>query len=156
MTGRIGQARQYLQESREVLARTIGAMHPYSAVVIANLAVVRALDGDLRGALELSKESEKATTKLLSDVFATASERQRLQLLGDTHQRLSAFLSLVAALDSPDDDVADAFDLVLRRKGLAGAAESALRDEMRGRSRPELRPKADHVRSLREKSPARH
>jgi tetratricopeptide (TPR) repeat protein len=151
MTGRIGQARQYLQESREVLARTIGAMHPYSAVVIANLAVVRALDGDLRGALELSKESEEATTKLLSDVFATASERQRLQLLGDTHQRLSAFLSLVAALDSPDDDVADAFDLVLRRKGLAGEAESALRDEMRGRSRPELRPKADHVRSLREK-----
>jgi CHAT domain-containing protein/tetratricopeptide (TPR) repeat protein len=151
MTGRIAQARQYLQEGREVLARTAGVLHPYSAGVVANLAFIQALDGDLRGALELSKESEEATSKLLFDVFATASERQRLQLLGDTHLRLSAFLSLVAALDSPDDEVANAFDLVLRRKGLAGEAESAWREEMRGGNRPELRSKAEYVHSLREK-----
>lgn len=146
-TGRLEQADQYLQESRSMLVRIGGALHPHIAAVAANLAVVHAMQGNLRGALRFAKESEEVTSRLLSDVFATASERQRLQLLGDVHLRLSAFLSLVAALGTPDDEVANAFDLVLRRKGLAGEAQSALRDG----SRPELRLKIEHFRSLTEK-----
>jgi tetratricopeptide (TPR) repeat protein len=151
MTGQLEQARRYLEESREILGQTVGALHPYSAVVVANLAVVQALEGDMRGALELAKESEEVTSRLLFEVFATASERQRLQLLGDVHLRLSALLTLVAAVGTPDDEVANAFDFVLRRKGVVGEAQSALRDEMRGGSRPELSPKIEHVRWLREK-----
>ncbi|WP_185845943.1 CHAT domain-containing protein [Kibdelosporangium aridum] len=151
MTGRLEQSRRQLWESREILRRVVGPLHPLVAGVTSNLSMLHAVEGDLRGAMELARESEEAAANLLSEVFGTASERQRLQLLGDVHWRLSAWLSLVDALGAPDEEVANAFDLVLRRKGIAGEADFAMRDAVGGAARPELTPKIDHVRSLQDK-----
>lgn len=151
MTSRPDEARRYLEESRTILERVVGTVHPYSVTVTANLAVLHALEGDLRGALRLTDEAERTASRLLFDVFATASERQRLQLLDTVHARLSLLLSLVAALDAPDEDVAGAYEIVLRRKGVVGEAQGAFRDETYERGTPELRAKIDHIRLLREK-----
>ncbi|GAA3826927.1 CHAT domain-containing protein [Streptomyces phyllanthi] len=151
LTSRPDEARRHLEESRAILERVVGTVHPYTVTVTTNLALLQALEGDLRGALRLTDEVERTTSRLLFDVFATASERQRLQLLGTAHRRLSVLLSLVAALDAPEEDVAGAFEIVLRRKGVVGEAQGAFRDETHERTSPELRAKIDHVRLLREK-----
>jgi CHAT domain-containing protein/tetratricopeptide (TPR) repeat protein len=146
-TGGLEQCRRYLLESRAILTRIAGPLHPHIAVINSNLAVTYAVEGDLHAAMESLKESEEAASTYLFDVFATGSERQRLQLLAGVHWRLSTSLSLVAALGAPGGEVADAFDLVLRRKGVAGEAQLALHED----TRPELRPKIGHVRSLQDK-----
>ena len=150
-TGRLDEARRFLVHSRAVLNRTVGPVHPQSVVVVANLAVLQAGEGDLCGALELSKEAEDATSTLMFEVFASASERQRLEVLGARHLPLSGYLTLVAAQGTPADEVEKAFDLVQRRKGVVADAQSAMADAMRDGNHPELRSRAEHLRSLREK-----
>ena len=130
-TGRLDEARRFLVHSRAVLNRTVGPVHPQSVAVVANLAVLQAGEGDLRGALELSKEAEDATSTLMFEVFASASERQRLEVLGARHLPLSGYLTLVAAQGMPADEVEKAFDLVQRRKGVVADAQSAMADAMR-------------------------
>ncbi|WP_406486065.1 tetratricopeptide repeat protein [Streptomyces phaeochromogenes] len=151
MTSKPDEARRHLEESRTILERVVGTVHPYSIAVTTNLAVLQALEGDLRGALRLTGEVERTTSRLLFDVFATASERQRLQLLGTAHHRLSVMLSLVAALDAPDEEVAGAFEIILRRKGVVSEAQGAFRDETYEGASTELQAKINHVRLLREK-----
>ncbi|PSL52168.1 tetratricopeptide repeat protein [Saccharothrix carnea] len=150
-SGRIEEARRALSESRAILDRLVGPVHPFSATVLTNLGQVHAVDGDLRGAFELTVEAEEAHSRVLFDSFATASERLQVNQLGRRSPSLSNLLSLVAALGAPDDVVDQAFDLVLRRKGLVGEAQTVLRDGIRLANDPDLEPKTAHVRSLREK-----
>ncbi|WP_184920323.1 CHAT domain-containing protein [Saccharothrix ecbatanensis] len=151
MTGRFDEARGVLLESRATLDRLVGPVHPLSATVVANLGVLHALEGDTRGAFALTMEAEHVHSRLLFDAFATASERLQVNRLGRQYLQLSALLSLVAALGAPDDEVAQAFDLVLRRKGLSGEAQASVRDEIRVGGVSDLEPRIAHVRSLREK-----
>ncbi|CAL9471559.1 hypothetical protein SUDANB95_02830 [Actinosynnema sp. ALI-1.44] len=150
-SGRLDEARSMLVETRAILDRLVGPLHPFSATTLINLGQVHAVEGDLRGAFDLTVEAEEAHSRLLFDSFATASERLQVNQLGRLSLPLSNLLSLVAALGAPDDEVAQAFDLVLRRKGLVGEAQAVLRDGIRRERDPHLEPKTAHVRSLREK-----
>ncbi|GAA2208788.1 hypothetical protein GCM10009850_042460 [Nonomuraea monospora] len=151
LRGDLGEARRAFEQSRSILERVAGPLHPDSVTVTLCLAILTAWADDPRGALDLVQQSEQGTSRLLLDVFMIAAERQRLQLLENVHARLSVLLSLVGAAGMPDQAVADAFDLVLRRKGIDGEVQRAWRAGSDDKGRPELRPKIEQLRSLQAK-----
>ncbi|UBU08844.1 CHAT domain-containing tetratricopeptide repeat protein [Nonomuraea gerenzanensis] len=151
LRGDLGEARRAFEQSRSILERAAGPLHPDSVTVTLCLAILTAWADDPRGALDLVQQSEEGTSRLLLDVFTIAAERQRLQLLENVHARLSVLLSLVGAAGMPDQAVADAFDLVLRRKGIDGEVQRAWRASMDDEDHPDLRPKMEQLRSLQAK-----
>ncbi|TAN84337.1 MAG: CHAT domain-containing protein, partial [Phormidium sp. SL48-SHIP] len=100
-------------------------------------------------ALELMQDAITIQNRVLGEVFAISSDRQRLDYLKQTYGQLELFLSLVQQHFSHDPNVTQAaLDVLLQRKGLATEAGLVLRTSILSQRYRHLAPQYEEYREL--------
>ena len=128
-------------------AAPLGENHPDYATSLNNLAGLYAATGRASEALPLMEQAAAIDDRMIGQILAIGSERQRIAFLDAVLGNLYSFLSLVLQHlgDSPAA-VRAALDLVLRRKAIAAEAVATQRDAVLGGKYPALEPRAARAR----------
>jgi tetratricopeptide (TPR) repeat protein len=133
-----------------------GEHHPLTTHTLLTCAFIEVASGRPIDALALFRKSSAIDQDLLGQAFSIASDAQRLAYLDKVRKRLFFFLSLVHThLPGDGAAVADAYDLVLRRKALAAEATAARRDAALGGRYPHLAARLRVLSTLRQQIAAR-
>ncbi len=116
---RLSEALEHAEQALEILKQELGETHPDCSEVLYHLGLLQAKMGNPEKALNLLHRGALLTDGIIWKVFTHTSERQRLTYLLGASGAFDLFLSLVFTYlsDSPEA-VSQAFDLVLRRKGI--------------------------------------
>ncbi|HET6181142.1 MAG TPA: CHAT domain-containing tetratricopeptide repeat protein [Candidatus Sulfotelmatobacter sp.] len=129
VTGRYADAQKLCRQGLQMRRALLGDTHPDIAWSLNNLALIEAAGGRYEQAFDLLCESNAVDDRLTVQIFGVGSEAQRLQFLDHLRNRYQIFLSLVVShLAATPQAVRKAFELVLRRKGLAAEALVVQRD----------------------------
>jgi CHAT domain-containing protein/tetratricopeptide (TPR) repeat protein len=148
--GRYADAEPLYRQALDLYRRALGADHPSSVLPLNNLAILLAATGRPDEALRLSRQAAAINDRMIGQIFAVGSDRQRLGYLQTLQNNLGAFLSLVCRyLSTSPEAVGAAFDQVLRRKALAAEALAAQRDAVYGGRYPDLQPQLRRLTELR-------
>ena len=134
----------------EIRRTALGENHPYYSVSLNNLAGLYAATGRASEAMPLMEKAAAIDDRMIGQILAIGSERQRAAFLNTEVARLYAFLSLVLQHlgDSPNA-IHAAFELVLRRKAVAAEAVATQRDALLGGKYPALQPRLLDLAALR-------
>jgi CHAT domain-containing protein/tetratricopeptide (TPR) repeat protein len=172
--GRVGKAIRLYERALQLCRQELGPNHPDVADTLNQLAFAHALrhflsqdrkawfarmsgwlrrlqsDRDAWSALDYMSQAAAIDDRMIGKIFAVTSEQQRLANLRTFHLAMGANLSLVFGefLSSPAP-VSRAFDLVLRRKGLAAEALAAQRDAILAGAYGHLKPQLKELANLR-------
>ena len=127
--GAYERASELYEEALTLKRRLLPPAHASLATGLTNLAAVQAAQGRTEAAATLLHEAQRIQDVLLSVILSLASERQRLAYLAHARGEFHLFLSLLLSLASTQPErAAEAFDLVLRRKGISAEALLAQRE----------------------------
>jgi CHAT domain-containing protein/tetratricopeptide (TPR) repeat protein len=133
-----------------------GAGHPLHEHALATRARLDVIAGRPADALDRLREVAAAERRAIGRTFAVTSDGQRLGYLEKVRRRLFTVLSLVRThLSEEPAAVAEAYDLVLTRKGLTAEAAAARRDAVLGGRYPHLEGKLRELSALRQQIAAR-
>lgn len=125
--------------------------HPDLATNLTNLAALLAATNRPNEALENMIEATKIEDRMISQVFATSSENDRLVYLQKIRHNLDAFLSLVLKyLCHSTEAIQAALNIVLKRKALTAAALAAQNQALYSGRYPHLISEFQKLRSLSE------
>ena len=150
VTGRYAEADRLCRQGLQMRRALLGDTHPDISWSLNNLALIEAASGRHGQAFDLLCESNTVDDRLIAQVFAVGSEAQRLQFLDHLRNRCEIFLSLVLShLAARPQAVHKAFELVLRRKGLAAEALAVQRDVSLSASDPRLTSQLHELSELR-------
>jgi len=132
-TGDYAKAKPLLQRAAASWEKALGPDHPDTARSLNLLAAFSQTAGDYPQALALYRRGLAAEDRTLANVFAIASEEQKLQFLDRTQGHYVAALSLIQQ-HFAGDPVAARFglELVLRRKGIVLDAQTRSREALTG------------------------
>jgi tetratricopeptide (TPR) repeat protein len=134
----------------EISRTALGEDHPDYATSLNNLALSYAAMGRASEALPLMEQAASINDRMIGQILAIGSERQRVAYLTTDLWKLYTFLSLVQ--QHLGDSLAAAraiLDLVLRRKAITAGAVAAQRDAVLGGRYPALEPKLRELAALR-------
>ncbi len=127
----------------------LGKQHPNVATSLSNLAVLLAATNRPTEALAHLLQSTKIYDRIISQVFATSSENDRLAYLQKIRGNFDIFLSLLLKhLSHSTEAVQAALDLVLKRKALTAAALAAQNQAIYSGRYPHLSDQFQQLRSL--------
>jgi CHAT domain-containing protein/tetratricopeptide (TPR) repeat protein len=148
--GDLAGARAYHERALAARLEVLGPNHHETAVSLSNLSVVLAAAGRVEDAFTRMRQAVAAEDRLLGQIFAVGSDRQRTAFLRVIQGDTAAFLSLVWRHAAGDPAaVRAALDLVLRRKGILAEALAAQRDAVLGGKYPRLKARLDELVALR-------
>jgi len=138
------------RQAVEIYRTALGENHPEYAISLNNLAVLYAAKGRASEAMSLMEQATAIDDRMIGQILAIGSERQRAAFLNTGLVNLHAFLSLVLQhfSDSPDA-IHAALELVLRRKAVAAEALATQRDALLGGKYPALEPGLRKLAGLR-------
>ncbi len=149
--GELGEAEHLLRQAHEMLVSSLGSSHPIVATVQANLALVCAAGGRYEEALGLMESSASIEEETIWQVFATSSDRRRTDYVQSSYLLYYAMLSLSLRFTTSERFIRAAYNLVLKRKGIATEASVIQRDELLTGQYPQLSQKILALRELRQK-----
>jgi CHAT domain-containing protein len=140
------------RQALEITRTARGENHPEYAASLNSLAGLYAATGRASEALLLMEQAAVIEDRMIGQILAISSERQRAAYLSTVQGSFHFFLSLVLQhfSDSPAA-VRAAMDLVLRRKAIAAEALTTQRDALLGGKYPALEPKPRELVALRMK-----
>jgi tetratricopeptide (TPR) repeat protein len=128
-------------QALEILRTSLGESHPLYANFLNSLAFLFAATGRASEAIRLMEQASAIDDRMIGQIFAIGSERQRIAYLSTVQWHLYAYLSLVLQyLSESPVAVRAALDLVLRRKAITAEAMAAQRDAVLGGKYPVLEP----------------
>ncbi|MDO8546545.1 MAG: CHAT domain-containing protein, partial [Nitrospirales bacterium] len=128
----------------------LGPEHPAVAGSLLNLASVAAAQGNYAGAIRYVQTAAALEDRLIPNVFAFTTEKQKLQFMQTLSGSYYGFLSLVQQHMPQDPVVArEALQMVWRRKGLVFDAESRAREATHARLPDAARKSAGEAFALR-------
>ena len=138
------------RQALEIRRTALGEDHPDYAASLNNLAGLYAATGRASEAMPLMEQAAAIDDRMIGQILAIGSERQRTAFLNTVVAKLHAFLSLVLQHlgDSPNA-IHAAFELVLRRKAVAAEAVATQRDALLGGKYPALEPRLRDLAALR-------
>jgi len=138
------------RQALEILRTTLGESHPHYATSLANVAMLYAATGRASEAMPLMLQATAIDDRMIGQILAIGSERQRAVFLDTVLAKFYVFLSLVLRHlgDSPNA-IHAAFELVLRRKAVAAEAVATQRDARLGGKYPALEPRLRDLAALR-------
>jgi CHAT domain-containing protein/tetratricopeptide (TPR) repeat protein len=143
-------AEPLLRRGLQTARRTVGETHPNYCAVLMNLAQLCAATSRYPESLGLMLQTAEVRDRLIGQVSAIASERQRAAYLWKAQFDLYAALSLVRRhLASDPAAVRAGLDLLLRRKAVGAEALGTRRDAVQGGKYPELQPRLRELSALR-------
>jgi tetratricopeptide (TPR) repeat protein len=147
--GKYAEAEQLYNRALTTWTAAYGPVHPNVAGTLSGLASVFAATGRTDEALALMERAVNIDDHMIRDVFTFGSEAQRLAYIQSLEARRYGYLSLVARYFPNSARVGGAFDLLLRRKGLAAEAMAAQRDAILGGHYPDLISQQQALAALR-------
>ena len=149
-TGDFAAAEPLYRQALLIRRQALGETHPHVAVSLDNLAVLCAATGRVDEAKSLMQEASAIVDATIWHVFSIGSERQRMAYLSNVAGTLDGFLSLVVQHFAQDSTAtAQAFDQVLRRKGIGAETLAVQREEVLGGHYPALKLTLREVALLR-------
>lgn len=131
------------------LQESLGSLHPNVALALIVQAESLAANGQTDSALSSVLEAAAVQDAVVDQVFAIASESERLMVAERLRGTMEAALWLVLQDQSPSDVVDQVFDLVLRRKGLVTEFAASQRAAILEGRYPDLMPTLRELFSLR-------
>jgi tetratricopeptide (TPR) repeat protein len=139
-----------LRQAGEITRTALGEEHPDYACYLRSLSTLYVATGRCSEALPLMEQAASVMDRMVGQILAIGSERQRIAYLNRVVGSLHGFLSLVLhhLSDSPAA-VRAALDLVLRRKAIAAEAMGTQRDAVLGGKYPALEPRLRELAALR-------
>jgi CHAT domain-containing protein/tetratricopeptide (TPR) repeat protein len=148
--GRIGDAEALYRQASDVYLAALGESHPAYAQSLSNLAYKCVARGNVAEGLSLMQRALAIEDELIWQVFARASESQRLAFVETLPWKLAAFLS-VACQEPLRSLVAPqvALDVVLRRKAIVAEALAAQRDVFQQGRSADVQDQLDRLNLLR-------
>jgi tetratricopeptide (TPR) repeat protein/CHAT domain-containing protein len=147
--GRYREAKPLYEQALELGRRLLGNQHPFVALSLENLAILLAATNRPTEALAHRLQATQIEDRLISQVFATSSEHDRLAYLQTIRANFDIFLSLVLEyLSHSAKAVQAALDLIVRRKALTAAALAAQNQALYSGRYPHLIDQFQQLRSL--------
>jgi len=138
------------RQALEICRTALGEIHPDYATSLSNLAGLYAATGRASEAMPLMEQATAIDDRMIGQILAFGSERQRAAFLNTVLAKLHRFLSLVLQhLDDSPNAIHAAFELVLRRKAVAAEAVATQRDAVLGGKYPALEPRLRDLAALR-------
>ena len=148
--GRYAEAEPLCWRALAIRERAFGPDHPDMATSLNSLAELLAATGRAAEALTHAERASRIDDRLIGQMFACLSERQRAAYLDTLRGSFDGYLSLVARhLAAEPAAVQAALDLVLRRKALGAEAIATQRDAVLGGRYPHLQPRLRELTALR-------
>ncbi len=142
-------ARSHHEQALAIRRKVLGEEHPDTGSDLESLAILWVISNRFGEALNLLEQASRIDDRMIGQVFAIGSERQRMAYLHTIKVNLDAFLSLVSQhLAHSPDAVRAAVDLVLRRKAIGAEALTAQRDAVLGGRYPHLREQLEQLTLL--------
>jgi CHAT domain-containing protein/tetratricopeptide (TPR) repeat protein len=127
-TGDQARAEPLHRQALEVCRAALGEDHPDVAVSLHNLALLWAARDRPQEAFDLLRQAAAIDDRLIGQLFAIASDRQRAAFLQQVQKQLAILLSLVRrSLSGSPEAVRTALDVVLRRKAIRAEADTVRR-----------------------------
>ena len=149
-TGAYNRAEPLFRHVLTLRQNALGPEHPAVAGSLLNLASVAAAQGNYAGAIRYVQTASAVEDRLIPNVFAFTTEKQKLQFIQTLSGSYYGFLSLVQQHLAQDPAVVrEALQLVWRRKGIVFDAESRARETMHARLPDAARKSADEAVALR-------
>ncbi len=137
-------------QALEIARTALGENHPDYAVSLYNLVGLYAAVGRASEAIAWMDQVPAIDDRMIGQILAMGSERQRIAYLSTVQGSLYVLLSLVLEhLGYYPDAIRAAFELVLRRKAVAAEAVATQRDVVLGGKYPALEPKLHDLATLR-------
>jgi CHAT domain-containing protein/tetratricopeptide (TPR) repeat protein len=138
------------RQALEIKRTALGENHPGYSLSLNNLAGLYAAAGRASEALSLMEQAASIDDRMIGQVLAIGSDRQRIAYVNTVLGNLHGILSLVQQhLTDSSAAIGTALDLVLRRKAIAAEATAAQRDAVLGGKYPALAPKLRELAALR-------
>jgi tetratricopeptide (TPR) repeat protein len=138
------------RQALEIKRTTLGEDHPDFALSLNNLAVSLQATGRDSEALPLMEQATSIDDRMIGQILAIGSDRQRIAYLNTVLGSLHGFLSLALHhLSDSSTAVRGALDLVLRRKAIAAEVLATQRDAVLGGKYPALEPRLRELATLR-------
>ncbi len=149
--GRYSEAEPLYKQALDLGRQLLGNDHPFVALSLENLAMLLAATNRPFEALAYKLQATQMENRLISQVFASSSEHDRLAYLQTIRANFDIFLSLVLEhLSHSAKAVQVALDLVLRRKALTAATLAAQNQALYSGHYPHLTDQFQQLRSLNE------
>ena len=148
--GRFDEAEPLYRQALDIRTALLGDDHPSVAASLEALASLYAATSRAEEALKLMQRAQAINDRLIRNVFAIASEKQRLGFLSTLRGETDAYLSLIVQnLANSPSAVSAGMDLVLKRKAIVAEAMAAERDAVLGGRYPDLEAELREVKTLR-------
>jgi len=150
VSGNYAAAEALYRQALEIWRKAHWEEHPDFAIGLKNLAGLCVATQREDEGLELLKQAAAIDDQTIRQIFSIGSESQRMAFLRTLHGHFDLFLSLVFQyFPNSLDAIADAMELVLRRKAIGAEALAAQRDAVLGGQYPELEPRLRQLTALR-------
>ena len=149
-TGAYDRAEPLFRHALTLRQNALGPEHPDVAGSLMNLASVAAAQRNYAGAIRYLQTASSLEDRLIPNVFAFTTEKQKLQFIHTLSGSYYGFLSLVQQHMMQDQAVVrEALQLVWRRKGIVFDAESRARETLQARLPDAARKLAEDAFALR-------
>jgi CHAT domain-containing protein/tetratricopeptide (TPR) repeat protein len=144
-------AEAHYQQALVIRRTLLGAQHPDVAASLYNLAALYAATARPGDALARLQQAAGLEERVLGQVFAMSSERQRMAYLQTIRENLDAIVSFVFQYADSLPGVRQAgLELILRRKALGAEALAVQREAILGGKYPALQPLLQEWLALRQ------
>jgi CHAT domain-containing protein/Flp pilus assembly protein TadD len=148
--GEYNMAEALYTQALAIRKKVLGKYHPDYGVSLSNLAILYIATGRYTRALSLEMKVIAIDDRMISQIFSTVSERQRMAFLRVIQRNFYIFLSLVINyFPHSSSALKKAFDLVLKRKAIASEALCLQRDAVMSGRHPELESKFRELSRIR-------
>ena len=149
--GSYSKAEPLYKRSLTIREKALGPEHPHTAISLHKLALLYGSRDRDREALSLFKRGLKADEQTIKNVFAIASEEQKLLFVKKVSWGYEGALSLIhKKFGSDTDALRTGLDLVLSRKGIVFDAQARQREAIANSLDPEVKELWDRLTSLRQ------
>lgn len=146
------EAERLLCQALDIRRQALGEYHPNLANTQHHLAFVYAATGRLGACLDCMEQSLGGDLHRIGEVFAMASERQRMTYLEQVRSGLYLYLSVLLEDSELQRRLANrAWEFVLRRKGLSAEVLALQRETILGGRYPQLQPRLEKLLKLRQR-----
>ncbi len=145
-----GGAVSLLQRALSIQEKALGQGHPAVGKTLIGLAVTHAAHQRYSAALGFCKHGLSLQENQIRNMFAIATEEQKLKYIHTIDSDYKSCLSLIHQYVKHERDVVRyALELVLRRKGIVFDAQAGAREALQGRLSGAARKEWEHLAALR-------
>ena len=151
-TGRFSEAVNMFQKAFPIVEKIEGRCHPDTIGTLAGVAIANEALRHRDNTSAMLKDAAQRSEEFVWQSFSASSDRQRLDLFSQIETFVTRYLGFVLfARDTNDTEIRDAYDFIIRRKGMSLEASAFQHQLLLNGRYPELEAKVARLKFLRSK-----